>query len=119
MQKVPAVSDTNPPTPASTRTRMRHKLWLAAPVAAVLTIGFTGSALARQGADDRTGGSTVTSVDVSGPCDEAENANDPRCAGLSVASTASTASTTSTTVGSAASEREFTASSTTVRPLPL
>lgn len=118
MHKVPAnFETTGPPTtgPNPTRTPLRRKLWLAAPMAAVLTIGFTGSALARQGADDRIGGSTITSVDVSGPCDEAEHVNDPRCAGAAMALTGPTTSTgststTSTTSGAAQSNSVSTGS---------
>jgi hypothetical protein len=35
-----------------------------------------------RGVDDRGAGAPATGVDVSGPCDEAEHANDPRCTGV-------------------------------------
>ena len=48
---------------------------------ALLVIAVVGwSAISAAGTAQRTG----TTVDVSGPCDEAEHANDPECTGISV-----------------------------------
>jgi len=35
--------------------------------------------------EDTTTSGTTTGVDISGPCDEAEHANDPRCTGVAPA----------------------------------
>src|SRR5918997_4007388 len=40
----------------------------------------------RRDRDDRRDGSPTGGVDIPGPCDEAEHANDPRCAGVQVPS---------------------------------
>jgi len=65
---------------------------------AVLVAGIVGVALAADGppafesdplavpteTETAAGTTTGASVDISGPCDEAEHANDPRCAGVAV-----------------------------------
>ncbi|MCC2654617.1 MAG: hypothetical protein K0Q60_4783, partial [Microvirga sp.] len=59
---------------------------MALAVLAGLLVGGGALAVADNGADDGLETMTVTTTteqpgDVSGPCDEAEHANDPRCDG--------------------------------------
>ena len=86
-----------------TGTPRTLKFWTAASVALVATISFTGSALAHQGADDQG-----RAGDTSGRCDEAEHANDPRCASVmsetSASTTAPDSTTTTTSITSGAIE---------------
>src|SRR6266508_5949562 len=80
-------------------------LLLAAAAAALLvggaaaTLAISDNSLARAGSTTSTLPAVApagTTEDVSGPCDEAEHANDPRCAGT----------TTSTTTTRKATRRE-------------
>lgn len=85
---------------------MQYRLTrIAAATSALLLIG--GVAVAQVGnppaptddsarsvvVDDNPSASDLGGVDISGPCDEAEHANDPRCGGSGVASDDSTSST--------------------------
>jgi hypothetical protein len=60
------------------------KLWKMVVIgaAAALTLGVGANLVAASGADDPVG-----VVDISGPCDEAEHANDPECAGATAPGT--------------------------------
>ncbi len=52
-----------------------------------VALGGGGSSL------ERVGTFTPPSADISGPCDEAEHRNDPRCTGVAAAATTTTTTT--------------------------
>ena len=79
---------------------------MALAVLAGLLVGGGALAVADNGADDGLETMTVTTTteqpgDVSGPCDEAEHANDPRCDGTQHLRTAPEAMTQKATTSAA------------------
>jgi hypothetical protein len=102
------------------RPKLTTRMAVTAVVIALALLGGIGLAAAQGGSDDdRRPTLGSTGEDVSGPCDEVEHANDPRCTGTGTGTPTSTPLTTApTTVPSTTAPSSTVPPTTELAPAP-